>query len=124
MSTGLSKSRFVAGWKCHNMLWWTVHEPDAPELRTARWLQDIFDQGTAVGIRAQAEFSGGLLVDLPYNAYQEKVEATKEALATDAPAIFEASFLEDGVFVAVDVLERRDNGFVLIEVKSSKEYDE
>lgn len=28
----LSKSRFVAGWQCPKLLWWTVHEPDAKEL--------------------------------------------------------------------------------------------
>ena len=37
----------------------------------------------------------------------------------DAPAIFEATFLEDDTLVAVDVLERGANGFHLIEVKSS-----
>ena len=55
MGTGLSKSRFVTGWKCHNLLWWTVHEPDAPELVTDKVLQDRFDMGTAVGERARAE---------------------------------------------------------------------
>jgi len=28
----LSKSRFTAGWQCHRRLWWTAHEPGAPEL--------------------------------------------------------------------------------------------
>jgi len=35
------------------------------------------------------------------------------------PAVFEASFLADGVFVAVDVLERRRGGWNLVEVKST-----
>lgn len=29
----LSKSRFVAGMQCHNLLWWKAHEPDAIELQ-------------------------------------------------------------------------------------------
>ena len=28
----LSKSRFLIGLQCAKRLWWTVHEPDAPEL--------------------------------------------------------------------------------------------
>jgi two-component system chemotaxis sensor kinase CheA len=44
---------------------------------------------------------------------------TREALAAGAPAVFEASFLADGVFAAVDVLEQLEDGFALIEVKSS-----
>ncbi len=28
----LSKSRVMAGLQCHKRLWWTVHEPTAPEL--------------------------------------------------------------------------------------------
>jgi len=36
-----------------------------------------------------------------------------------APAVCEASFSADGVFVAVDVLARAGSGWNLIEVKSS-----
>jgi hypothetical protein len=27
-----SKTRFVAGCQRHDLSWWTVHEPDTPEL--------------------------------------------------------------------------------------------
>jgi len=30
---GLSKSRVIAGLQCHKLLWWMVHEPEAPELQ-------------------------------------------------------------------------------------------
>lgn len=33
--------------------------------------------------------------------------------------MYEASFIEDDVFVSVDILERRDDGYVLVEVKST-----
>jgi predicted RecB family nuclease len=115
----LSKSRFVAGSQCHKLLWWKVHERDAPELQPDKVLQDRFDQGTQVGELARTLFPGGVLIDLPYRDYEGKVAATEEALAAGAPVIYEASFMADGVFVAVDVLERVDGGFNLIEVKSS-----
>ena len=68
--------------------------------------------------RAQ-QFPGGVLIDLPHTAVEERLAATQAALDAGAPAIFEASFLAGDVFVAVDVLLRTENGFSLIEVKSS-----
>ncbi|UCC73719.1 MAG: DUF2779 domain-containing protein [Gemmatimonadota bacterium] len=118
-SQRLSKSRFVAGCQCHGLLWSKVHEPDAPELQFDRATQDRLDQGTQVGQLARTRFPGGVLIDLPYYELEARVAATASALASGAPAIFEAGFMADGVFVAVDVLERADGGFNLIEVKAS-----
>lgn len=114
----LSKSRFVAGWQCNKLLWLTVHEPEAPELQVDIVLQDRFDQGTEVGLVARRQFPGGVLIDLPHHD-PSRVEATRRALDAGAPAIFEATFIEDRVYVAIDVLERTPDGFTLIEVKSS-----
>lgn len=115
----LSKSRFLAGWQCPKLLWWTVHEPLAEELQPDKVLQDLFDQGKLAGELARERFPGGVLIDLPYNAVAERLAATKAALAAGAGAIFEASFVAGDVFVAADVLERTVDGFTLIEVKSS-----
>lgn len=117
--SGLSKSRFMAGRQCHRLLWLKVYEPDAPEWTPDTVALDRMEQGNEVGALAREEFPGGVLIDFPYDRYREKIEATREALAASEPAIFEASFNEDGVFVAVDVLERTEDGFRLIEVKSS-----
>ncbi len=62
----LSKSRFVAGVQCYKLLWWRVHEPDAPELQPDIVLQDRFDQGAQVGKLAQTRFPGGVLIDFPH----------------------------------------------------------
>ena len=117
-SPNLSKSRFVAGWQCHKLLWLRVHEHDAPELHIDVVLRDRFDQGTEVGILARQHFPGGVPIELPYD-HPDRVAATREALDAGAPAIFEATFLEDRVYVAIDVLERTADGFTLIEVKAS-----
>ena len=114
----LSKSRFIAGVQCHKLLWWRVHEPEAVELQPGIVLQDRFDQGQEVGELARTLFPGGVLIDLPYTAVDRRLEMTREVL-NDAPAVFEATFLEDDTFVAVDILEGGANGFHLIEVKSS-----
>jgi len=115
----LSKSRYTAGVQCHKLLWWRVHEPDAPELKPDRELQARFDQGSRVGVAARAYVPGGVLIDLPYDQMKEKVEATRQALEDGARVIYEASFFADRVFVAVDILERKGGGVGLIEVKST-----
>src|SRR5881394_1964135 len=115
----LSKSRFVTGCQCHKLLWWTVHEPDARELQPDKVLQDLFDQGRQVGEAARARYPGGVLIDLPHHAGAERVAATQKALDAGAPAIFEATFIADDTFVAIDVLEKLNDGYRLTEVKSS-----
>jgi predicted RecB family nuclease len=115
----LSKSRFTSGLQCHRQLWWRVHEPAAPELTPSPALQAIYDQGTHVGRAARAYVPNGTLIDLPYNDYDGKLTATQQALATNTPAIYEASFSADDVFAAVDILQRERNGWRVVEVKSS-----
>ena len=115
----LSKSRFVAGAQCHKLLWWKVHEPGAVELQPDKVLQDRFDQGRQVEHLAHGRFPGGRLIDLPHDAVAQRLTLTQEALRAGVPVIFEAGFLADDTFVAVDVLERLGQGFRLIEVKSS-----
>ncbi len=119
MPQGLSKSRFVAGLQCLKQLWWRAHDPAAPELQPGLELQAVFDRGHRVGTAAQERFQGGVLIDLPHDDIQGRIEATVQSLTNGARVIYEASFLQDGVFVAVDVLERHQRGFTLVEVKST-----
>lgn len=118
-SLRLSKSRFTAGLQCHRQLWWMVHEPEAPELVPGPQQQAIFDQGRRVGEVARGYVPGGRRVDLPHDAFRERIAATRRFLDEDAPAIYEASFFADDVYAAVDILERDGDGHRLIEVKSS-----
>lgn len=115
----LSKSRYVAGLQCRKMLWWMVHEPEAPELVPDERLGAILNRGHQIRELARARFPDGVLIDLPHHALHERVAATTQAIVGGAAAIYEASFIEDGVFVAADVLERRRDGFALVEVKST-----
>ena len=88
----LSKSRYTAGMQCHKLLWWKVHEPLAVELQPDKVLQDRFDQGAHVGTLARGTYPGGVLVDLPHQAVDERVKLTRKLIDDGAPAIFEASF--------------------------------
>lgn len=116
---GLSKSRYCSGLQCSRLLWWRTHEPGAPELVPGPALQAVFDQGSQVGALARTYVPGGVLVDAPWNAYEEKLARTRAALESGARVIYEASFTSDGVFVAADILERGRDGWTLVEVKST-----
>jgi hypothetical protein len=113
----------MAGLQCHKLLWWMAHEPAAPELEIDESRQAVFDQGHRVGALARRYVPGGVLIDLPYHAYEQRLEATRRALAEGAPVVYEASFRSDGVFVTADILERQGprtaGGFCLTEVKST-----
>jgi len=113
----LTKSRFVKGWQCHKLLWWTVREPQAPELTPTKVLKDRFDQGRHVTELARERFPGAMLI--PYGADESRVEATRFAIDFGTPAILEGVFSADGVLVAVDILLKERDAYTLIEVKSS-----
>src|SRR5437762_691060 len=120
----LSKSRFTSGLQCHKKLWWEVHEPDALELQPDKVRQDRFDPGRQVGELARTRYPGGVLIDLPHDARAERVAATRKLLDAGAPAIFEATFIADNTYVAIDVLEKQRDGYHLTEVKSSSSLKE
>jgi hypothetical protein len=101
-----------------------VHEPDAPELTPDLAAQAILDQGTRVGQVARAYLPGGQLIELPHDAFEERIAATRSLLEQNAPVIYEPSFSADDVYVAVDILEEASDGFHLIEVKSATEVKE
>src|SRR2546427_3323437 len=120
-SLRLSKSRFLAGLQCHKQLWWRVHEPDAPELVPDAGHRNILDQGNEVGRKAREYVAGGTLVDLPFHQFDNKVARTRELLQCDPapPAIYEATFLADETYAAVDILERGPRGYGVAEVKAT-----
>ncbi len=115
----LTKSRFVAGWQCEKLLWWTVHEPEAQELQPDKVFLDLFDQGRHVGELARLRFTGGIFIPNLHGAHAARLAATRDAIHAGATAIFEACFEAGGVFVAVDILERNGDGWTLIEVKAA-----
>jgi hypothetical protein len=115
----LSKSRFLAGTQCARQLWWRVHEPEAPELVPDGELARRLEVGREVGERARGFVPGGVTIEPEHGAYAVRVEATRRAIEAGARVLYEATFFEDGVFVAVDVLERVEGGWCLVEVKST-----
>jgi hypothetical protein len=122
--TPISKSRFCVGLQCLRRLWWQTHEPGAPELVVDARQQVLFDRGHQVGELARTRFPGGVLLDFGPRQVAERLAATRAALDGGAEVLFEASFDGDGVFAALDVLERADGGWRLVEVKATLDVKE
>jgi hypothetical protein len=120
----LSKSRYCVGLQCHRRLWWQVHEPDAPELEVDPQQQVVFDRGHLVGELARAQFPGGVLLDFGPHERPQRLAATEAALKDGARVLFEASFEAGGVFAALDVLQRGDCGWAVVEVKATLDVKE
>jgi predicted RecB family nuclease len=116
----LSKSDYLAGLQCSKHLWLRINEPGAAELQVDAGLSHLFEQGRKVGELARTYVPGGTLIDLPYYAIEDRVRATKRAIDNDGvEIIYEASFATNKLFVAIDILESSNDGFVVTEVKSS-----
>lgn len=117
----LSKSQYLRGLQCARSLWLHRHRPElAPPISAQQ--QWLFDSGHAVGLLAQACFDDGQLIDAPYFAVDQAVEATRQAMDAGRRAIFEATACSpDGAFSRIDILNRRPpaTAWDLIEVKQS-----
>jgi len=116
----LSKSRFLAGLQCPLRLWHTCYNPElASEVSPVQ--QAVFDTGHEVGRLATQLYPKGILIEEDHLHLEEAVQSTLKAMENpNAPAIYEAGFIHDGVRIRVDILERLGNRrWNLIEVKSS-----
>jgi predicted RecB family nuclease len=109
----------MSGLQCPKLLWWQVHEPDAPELETDPAVQFRFDRGHEVGRLAQTYVPGGVLIDVPHHERDRRLRETAEALGAGAKVLYEAALEYDGVMVLADILQKGRRGWNLIEVKSS-----
>ncbi len=115
----LSKTRYLHGLQCHQQLWWRVHEPSAVELIPDLETRARFEEGHRVGEWARRQLPGGVMIEAAYDDLEARVHATRAALDAGAKRLYEAAFMADGTYVAIDILDRTDSGFTLIEVKAT-----
>lgn len=109
----------MSGLQCPKLLWWRAREPDAPELVPSANFQAVSAQGVLVGVQAREHLPGGVQIEGHPAPLERRLAATRKALDQGRTLIYEASFQADGVFAAVDILEREDDGWVVVEVKST-----
>jgi hypothetical protein len=116
----LSKSLFIRGRQCHKSLWLQKHNP-ALKGDISNSQQAIFQSGTEVGILAQQLFPGG--VEIPYEGltHQQQLDQTRAEIDKGTETIYEATFLNGGIFIKADILHRGARGWEIYEVKGSTE---
>jgi predicted RecB family nuclease len=114
----LTKSKFVAGSQCLKRLYLAVHSPELAA-QPGDSDQAIIYQGQEVGLLARQMFPDGVAVESKDR--KQAIRQTRELISNrEVPAIFEGAFEHRGVFVRVDLLQRRpDDRWRLIEVKST-----
>ena len=114
----LSKSKYCLGVQCDRALWLRSHHPELATPKT-EGEQAIMDQGTEVGVFARTYFTNGVLVSEDNRNLDGAIATTKKLLSDNAPAIFEAAFLNNETIVRVDILRNNFNeSWDIAEVKS------
>jgi len=110
----LSKSKIIAHRQCPKRLWLQINRPELIQISVAT--QTRFDEGNKVGDIARKNYPGGVFIETLNR--QVAIKLTKEALAKHQ-AIFEAAFFEEDVMIRADLLLPEDDGYRIVEVKSS-----
>ena len=114
----LSKSQYLKYLQCPKFFW--LYKNDRSRLSfPSEWQQQIFDSGTRVGEVARGLFPGGEKIPFDIGDFSGMASRTQELIASGSRTIYEASFLFDDLFVAVDILHKHGSFWNLYEVKSS-----
>ena len=121
----LTKSEYRRGFQCPKKLWMdrnkkqeqyhgkTDEEIKAIEEDSGYWA----DIGNKVGIKVQEHFNAP--PEIKHGSRARMVEETKERLKTNDSVVAEATFEYNGCFCRVDILNKTDEGYEIIEAKSS-----
>jgi len=114
----LSKSKFITGQQCHKSLWLNIKgfEPTNPPDESAK---DRLKAGGQVGDAAKELFPHGLEIEYLGSDFQKMCDLTKKAIDEGATTLYEASFIEKGVFIRVDIMNKTSKGWDIYEIKSS-----
>ena len=116
----ISKSKFILGQQCKKALWFDVqgYEPTNPADESSI---ERLRAGNEVGEFAKKIFPNG--VDIEYlpnkSGFQNMCDLTTKAIESGATSIYEASFMQDGIFIRVDIMNLTSEGWNIYEVKSS-----
>lgn len=110
----LSKSKYCALWQCPKIAWLKKYKPEQLELDLS--VLSRMDAENEVGDLAMGLF-GKYAEATAYNNEKidisRMIENTRFEIEKGTPVICEASFEYNGLYCAVDILKRADNGWVI-----------
>ena len=114
----ISKSKFLKAYQCQKAIWLSKYHPELKS-KTTDAQQAIFDQGHEVGNLAKQLLSPGAEMEFNPKDYEGMFSKTKSLIASKEKYIYEATFLFEDLLIMVDILEVKEDGLLIYEVKSS-----
>ena len=114
----LSKSKFITGQQCHKSLWLSIKGIKPTNLADES-AKDRLKAGGQVGEVAKELFPHGQEIEYLGSDFQKMCDLTKKAIDAGETTLYEASFIEKGVFIRVDIMNKTSKGWDIYEVKSS-----
>lgn len=115
----ITKSRFVSGSQCEKKLYFDVYRKDLKPTENKE-IQKLFSNGNVVGKLAQQVFPNGKDATIEMNNdWSNAIHFTNIWLKERLNTIYEATFSNNRVFAALDILHHTENERWAIEVKSS-----
>lgn len=117
----LSKSKYCLLWQCPKLLWL---EANHPELKT----EDASKEDRMVAGNEIGDLAMGLFGDFTETTVLKEdgrpdiaamLEKTKQCVANGVENICEAAFSYNGLYCAVDILRKEQDGYAIYEVKSA-----
>jgi CRISPR/Cas system-associated exonuclease Cas4 (RecB family) len=111
--TTINKSDWLTARQCLTMAWYGLRDTPAAPNEAGRFRME---QGQEIGALAQKLYPKGILV---FKTEGESVaEVTQKLISDDASEIFEAAFRARQFTARADILQRQDDGWHVLEVKS------
>ncbi len=114
----ITKSNFIVGHGCQRCFWFKYNGYEDLDLNDELAQQRLKD-GEEVGNQVKKIFPEGEEIPFLGGDYDEMHRLTLQAIENGSKVIFEGSFLVDGVFIRVDIMNKSSNGWDIFEVKSS-----
>lgn len=119
-----SKSKYCGLWQCPKIAWLKKYKPE--EYIIDESTKSRMDNGNIVGDLAMQLFGDyNEVITYTNNKLDilKMIEKTKQYMLEGRDNICGASFNYNGLYCAVDILRKQDNGYAIYEVKSSTHED-
>lgn len=114
----LTKSRFKQALECPTKLFYTKKKQYPSSKTEDTFLQSLAEGGFQVEELARMNYPDGIAILGDDWKYEELASRTTELLKRENVTIFEAAFLQNGLFIRVDILDKKGDEIQLIEVKA------
>lgn len=120
----LSKSKYCGLWQCPKIAWLRKYKPN--EVKIDGSIASRMEAGNVVGDLAMGLF-GNFVEVTSYDGdnlnLSKMIADTKNEMNKGTEIICEASFQYNGLYCAVDILKRENDGWAIYEVKSSTKHE-